>query len=155
MIGGPNPKHYMYRTVKKLTCFFIVLLLAAACKPAPDEKPSKRTVISGIDTSKKPGDDFFSYVNSIWWDTVKIPGTQSGVGSYSFLNYPQRIRMQAILDSISLGTHPAGSIEQKVGDFYAAGMDTAAINKRGYEPIKPVLTSIDAVTDIPSLLKLV
>jgi putative endopeptidase len=41
------------------------------------------------------------------------------------------------LIDISSGSHPAGSIEQKVGDFYAAGMDTAAINKRGDEPIKP------------------
>ncbi|HEY0109791.1 MAG TPA: M13 family metallopeptidase, partial [Fibrella sp.] len=68
---------------------------------------------------------------------------------------PQRIRLQAILDSLSASTNPAGSIEQKVGDFYASGMDTTAINKRGYEPIRPLLARIDAVTDVPSLLRLV
>jgi len=112
-------------------------------------------VITGIDSSKKPGDDFFTYVNGIWYDTTQIPASQTGVGSYSFLNFPQRKRLQSILDSISQSNNPAGSIEQKVGDFYASGMDTAAINKRGYEPIKPVLARIDAVTDIPSLLTLV
>ena len=116
---------------------------------------SKRVVITGIDASKKPGDDFFAYVNGIWYDTVRIPASQTGVGSYSFLNYPQRIRLQGILDSISARQHPPGSIEQKVGDFYAAGMDTAVINQRGYEPIKPLLTRIDALTDVASLLKLV
>src|SRR6187455_3196421 len=135
--------------MKKLFYFSLTLLLAGACKQAPD---TKRVVITGIDTTKKPGDDFFTYVNGIWYDSAQIPASQTGVGSYSFLNFPQRIRLQGILDSISATNNPAGSIEQKVGDFYASGMDTVAINKRSYEPIKPVLTRIDAVTDIPSLL---
>src|SRR6187549_174327 len=140
--------------MKKLLYISLTLLVAAACNQTSDEN-TKHIVVTGIDSSKKPGDDFFMYANSIWYDTAQIPASQTGVGSYSFLNYPQRIRLRAILDSLSTSNNPAGSIEQKVGDFYASGMDTAAINKRGYEPIKPVLTSIDAVTDIPSLLKLV
>ncbi|MBT1698155.1 M13 family metallopeptidase [Fulvivirgaceae bacterium PWU4] len=138
--------------MKKLVYLSLALLLAAACKQTPD---TKRVVITGIDHSKKPGDDFFTYVNGIWYDSATIPASQTGVGSYSFLNFPQRIRLQGILDSVSRSNNPAGSIEQKVGDFYASGMDTAAINKRGYEPIKPLLERIDALTDIPSLLKLV
>lgn len=144
----------MYTRIKTIVCASVALFLISACKQAKDSD-SKRTVISGIDHSRKPGDDFFSYVNSIWWDTVKIPGTQSGVGSYSFLNYPQRMRLQAILDSVSQSNSPQGSIEQKVGDFYASGMDTATINKRGYDPIKPILARIDAITDVPSLMKFV
>jgi putative endopeptidase len=138
--------------MKRLLFLSIVLLLAGACKQASD---TKRVVITGIDTSKKPGDDFFAYANSIWYDTAQIPASQTGVGSYSFLNYPQRIRLQKILDSLSAIRNPAGSIEQKVGDFYASGMDTVAINKRGYEPIKPLLERIDALTDVSSFLKLV
>ena len=138
--------------MKRLLYFSFALLFAGACTQTPD---TKHVIITGIDFSKKPGDDFFAYVNSIWYDTAKIPASQTGVGSYSFLNYPQRIRLQGILDSVSKSNNPAGSIEQKVGDFYASGMDTATINKRGFEPIKPLLARIDAVTDIPSLMKLV
>lgn len=145
----------MSRTSLKILVVSIVIATVASCKQKADEAKTNRTVITGIDTSKKPGDDFFSYVNSIWWDTVKIPGTQSGVGSYSFLNYPQRLRLQAILDSVSSGTHPAGSLEQKVGDFYASGMDTVTINNRGFEPIKPIFDKIDAITDVASLMKFV
>jgi putative endopeptidase len=140
--------------MKRLLSLFLALMLAGGCKQAADTD-TQRVVITGIDSSKKPGDDFFMYVNSIWYDTARIPASQSGVGSYSFLNFPQRIRMQGILDSIAGSNNPAGSIEQKVGDFYASGMDTAAIDKRGYEPIKPLLTAIDAVSDLPSFLKLV
>jgi len=141
-------------TMKRLLYFSLVLLLAGACKQGSDTD-TKRVVITGIDTSKKPGDDFFTYANGIWYDSAQIPASQTGVGSYSFLNFPQRIRLQAILDSISGSNNAAGSIEQKVGDFYASGMDTSAIDKRGYEPIKSMLARVDAITDLPSLMKLV
>ncbi|GAB4029399.1 M13 family metallopeptidase [Spirosoma jeollabukense] len=140
--------------MKRLFYLALALLVTGACQRV-SIPTTKRVVLTGIDVSKKPGDDFFTYANGIWNDTARIPASQTGVGSYSFMNYPQRIRLQAILDSISASQHPAGSIEQKVGDFYASGMDTATINKRGYEPIKPLLARIDAVMDAPSLLKLV
>jgi putative endopeptidase len=140
--------------MKKLILFLLILGAAGACQRVLTPSP-QRVVITGIDAAKKPGDDFFTYANGIWYDTARIPASQAGVGSYSFMNYPQRIRLQGILDSLSTTNNPPGSIEQKVADFYRAGMDTAAINKRGYEPIKPLLTRIDAVRDVPSLLKLV
>ncbi|PRY44253.1 putative endopeptidase [Spirosoma oryzae] len=140
--------------MKKLIYVSTALLLAGMHKPVFAQN-AKRVVITGIDTSKKPGDDFFKYANGIWSDTARIPASQTGVGSYSFMNYPQRLRMQGILDSIARGKYPAGSLEQKVGDFYASGLDMAAINKRGYDPIKPLLKRIDAVADVPALLKLV
>lgn len=138
--------------MKKLL-FLLLVVLVAACKPNTNQKA--HVVISGIDSTKRPGDNFFMYVNGIWYDTAQIPASQTGVGSYSFLNFPQRMKLRAILDSVSQSSNAAGSLEQKVGDFYASGMDTAAINKRGYEPIKPVLARIDAITDVASLLKFV
>jgi putative endopeptidase len=140
--------------MKKLLFLSLGLFLAASCTQAP-ETQTRRVVITGIDSSKKPGDDFFEFANGIWYDTAQIPSGQTGVGSYSFLNYPQRIRLQRILDSVSNANNLEGTIEQKVGDFYASGMDTAAINKRGFEPIKQLLADIDEVSDLPSLLKLV
>jgi putative endopeptidase len=144
---------------KNLVYVSLMLLLAVACQRASTPRATipttKRVVVTGIDASKKPGDDFFTYANGIWNDTAQIPESQAGVGAYSFMNYPQRIRLQAILDSVSAGKFPAGSIEQKVGDFYASGMDMNAIDKRGYEPIKPLLARIDAVTDVAALLTLV
>lgn len=140
--------------MKQFLFFVLTLLLAGACSRVtmPDKN---RVVLTGIDATKKPGDDFFAYANSIWSDTAQIPASQTGVGAYSFMNYPQRVRLQGILDSVSATSNPAGSIAQKVGDFYASGMDQAAINKRGYEPIKPLLARIDAMNDVASLLKLV
>src|SRR6185312_10387082 len=109
--------------------------------------------VPGLDTSVKPGDNFFRYVNGRWYDTATIAADQTGVGSYSFLNIPQRRLLRNILDSVSAAHNAPGSIDQKVGDFYASGMDTATIDKRGYEPISPILTQIDAIGDVPSVVK--
>lgn len=140
--------------MKKIAIALAVLCLLAACNNNTNTEKSF-VAIQGIDSSLKPGDNFFRYVNGKWYDTAQIPASQSGVGTYMFMNYPQRLRLQHILDSVAAATNTAGSIEQKVGDFYAAGMDIATINKRGYDPVKPILTAIDNITDVPSLLKFV
>jgi putative endopeptidase len=129
-------------------------LLGACNNP---DSPSKKSFVdvNGIDSSIKPGDNFFRYVNGRWYDTAKIADDQTGVGSYSFLNIPQKQLLQHILDSVSKTQNTPGSIDQKVGDFYASGMDTATINQRGYEPIQPILARIDAIGDVPSLIKFV
>lgn len=142
------------KNMKKVGYIFLALLLAAGCKQATSQD-KKRIVLTGVDASKKPGDDFFMYANGIWYDSAAIPASQSGVGSYSFMNYPQRIRLQGILDSVSVSNNAAKSIAQQIGDFYTSGMDTIAINKRGYDPIKPLLNRINALTDVSSLMKLV
>src|SRR5437879_1704623 len=134
---------------------FLVFILALSFAWDTDSPKKSFVDVSGIDPSIKPGDNFFRYVNGRWYDTVKIADDQAGVGSYSFLNIPQKELLQHILDSVSKTSHPVGSIDQKVGDFYASGMDTVTINRRGYEPILPTLQRIDAIGDLPSLLKFV
>ena len=142
--------------MKKLQVLFIVFLFFLSCKNNSEQTAEKTYAdIQGIDSSLKPGDNFFMYVNRKWYDTAQIPGTQAGVGAYMFMNYPQRMRLQRILDSVSKANNAARSIEQKVGDFYASGMDTITINKRGYDPVRPMLTRIDSINDVPSLMKFV
>nr|MBC7611588.1 M13 family metallopeptidase [Pseudopedobacter sp.] len=138
--------------MKNLTFLFIALLSLTTCKISAFQK---FTDIQGIDSTLKAGDNFFMYVDGKWYDTAQIPSTQAGVGTYMFMNYPQRIRLQNILDSVSKNNNAKGSIEQKVGDFYASGMDMTTINKRGYDPIKPLLARVENIRDIPSLMKFV
>ena len=128
---------------------FTVILALAACSK---HTLKNNAIITGIDSTLRPGDNFFRYANGKWYDSALIPSSQAGVGAYMFMNYPQRMRLQGILDSISQSKNPEGSIAQKVGDFYVSGMDTATIDKRGYAPIKPLLSKIETISDIPSLL---
>jgi putative endopeptidase len=135
---------------------YLCLTVVFLCIWNNADAQNKRYIdLAGLDQQIKPGDNFFRYVNGRWYDTVKIANDQSGVGSYSFLNIPQKRLLQNILDSVSKTTTKMGSIEQKVGDFYASGMDTIIIDKRGYQPVKTILTRINAISNIPSLLRFV
>ena len=137
--------------MNRFLLLFLVLIVSGACNKS--NSPKKSFVdLAGIDSSIKPGDNFFRYVNGPWYDTAKIADDQIGVGSYMFLNIPQKRLLQNILDSVSKSKNTTGSLEQKVGDFYASGLDTTTINQRGYEPIQPALKRIDAIADAPSLI---
>jgi len=109
----------------------------------------------GLDSSLKPGDNFFLYAVGKWYDSVKIPSTEMGVGSFFDLEKRTRDQLQTILQSVSDGKQAAGSIEQKVGDFYASGLDTATIDKRGYDPVKPYLARIDSIKTPADIMKYV
>lgn len=137
--------------------FLFGTLMTLACWACTQSEPPKKILVdvAGIDESTKPGDNFFRHVNGLWYDTARIAADQSGVGSYSFLNIPQKKLLQNILDNVSKMENSKGTIEQKVGDFYASGMDMETINERGYEPIKPLLERIDAIQNVPALMKLV
>lgn len=108
-----------------------------------------------IDSAIKPGDNFYQFVNGKWLDTVKIPGDKTSVGGFNQLADETREKLKGILEDAAKNPGNAGSIQQKVGDFFASGMDTVTIDKRGYEPIKPILAKIDAITDVPSMMKFV
>lgn len=135
------------RNLLLLPIFFVSFI---ACQTGTKEKPF--IAIDGIDSTIKPGDDFYNYVNLKWYDTAQIPPSQSGVGAYRFMNYQQRLKLQGILDSVSKSNNPAGSLEQKIGDFYASGMDTNTINQRGYEPLKAGLQRINGISSIADML---
>jgi putative endopeptidase len=134
--------------------YLCLVLFAGACNK-PDSTRKAFVDVGGINSSIKPGDNFFRYVNGQWYDTVRIAAEEVGVGSYMFLNIPQKKLLQNILDSLSKSKNTIGSIEQKVGDFYASGLDTATINQLGYDPLKPTLGRIEAIHDVPSLIKFV
>ncbi|MEP6749653.1 MAG: M13 family metallopeptidase [Bacteroidota bacterium] len=136
--------------MKKLLFFFCILFSLLGCKSIPGTMTT--TGIEGIDSSIKPGNNFFMYVNRRWNDSALIPPSQSGVGAYMFMNYPQRLRLQGILDSVSKASNTEGSVEQKLGDFYGSGMDTATVNARGYDPVKPIMARIDSITNLSSLM---
>ncbi|MEO9210309.1 MAG: M13 family metallopeptidase [Ginsengibacter sp.] len=138
--------------MKKLPFLFTGMFLLASCT---NEITKSFVEVKGIDSSLSPGDNFFMYANKIWMDSAQIPPSQAGVGAYMFMNYPQRLRLQGILDSVSKANNTPGSIAQKIGDFYASGMDTATINRLGYDPVKPILARIDGINNITSLLKFV
>lgn len=74
---------------------------------------------------------------------TRIPADQTGWGSFYTLYEENLSKLHGILEESLKTTHPKGSLEQKVSDYYRSGMDTLTIEKKGIEPIKGYLTVID------------
>ena len=100
----------------------------------------------GMDLSVKPGDDFNKFVNGQWEAKTEIPADRSSWGGFAVLRDLSDQRTLAIIEDAAKQNAPAGSIAQKVGDFYASFMNEAAIEARGMEPVKPMLAKIDTLT---------
>ena len=115
-------------------------------------KRQKFIETGNFDSSVKPGDNFYLFVNGKWIKNTPIPPTETRIGSFLDVYNVTKEHVKGILGEVSKGGEPAGSIEQKVGDFYASGMDSATIEKRGYDPIKPTLQEIDGITDIKGVV---
>ncbi|MEP6684430.1 MAG: M13 family metallopeptidase [Parafilimonas sp.] len=138
----------------KLLYVAVSLVAFSACTNT--DQTSKKFVETGyMDSAVKPGDNFFEFVNGKWLDTIHIPETESGIGAFNDLADRTRDHLHEILDSVSKGDQPAGSIGQKVGDFYASGMDSIAIENRGYDPVKPYLQKIDSINDAAGIMAFV
>src|ERR1700761_111694 len=141
------------------TWLAVLAVTVSACnnKSKDETAVTERTVFfdkSGMDTTVKPGENFFLYANGKWVKDTKIPGTETGWGLANILYNDNQKELHGILEDVSAKDNPAGSKEQKVGDLYKSGMDTVTIDKLGYEPVKPLLAKINAVKDYKDVVKL-
>jgi len=96
-----------------------------------------------LDPSVAPCQDFFQYANGAWLQRTPIPADQSTWGAFNALRDRNREVLKAILQTAERA--PAGSPERQVGDFYASGMDTEAIERAGSSPLVPVLARIQRI----------
>ncbi|RFZ95171.1 M13 family peptidase [Mucilaginibacter conchicola] len=115
--------------------------------------PKKFIDPANMDMSVKPGDDFFEYANGGWIKQNAIPAKETRWGSFNILRQENTDRLLALLTEVSKNTNqPKGSLKQRVGDLYASGMDSLAIEKKGYTPIQADLERIDKISDLNGII---
>jgi predicted metalloendopeptidase len=105
------------------------------------------------DPSVDPSVDFYRFANGGWLDANPIP---PGYGNWG-AGHEVTVRNQEILHALLLqaAEHPTAEIDRKLGDYFAAGMDTDAIEAAGLAPIQPYLDAIDATTTHDDVLGLI
>jgi putative endopeptidase len=106
---------------------------------------------AALDTFADPCDDFFQYACGGWVKSTEIPADKP-IAMRSFVEIDERNKeyLKGVLEqaAASPGDDPA---LKKVGTFYAACMNEAAIDKVGLEPIKPQLSAIGRIKDARGL----
>jgi len=137
-----------------IACLSLVSLAGwYSCRDNGASKPVTHFILTeNMDSSVRPGDNFYLFVNGRWLKKATIPPTESSVGAFLDVYNHTKENIKSILEETSRGNEAAGSIEQKVGDLYASGMDSETVEKLGYEPLKPYLSQIAACKDVQSLL---
>jgi predicted metalloendopeptidase len=132
---------------------FAVLGSRLTAAPAPLISAADR---SYMDLSAAPCQDFYAYANGAY-DKVPIPAEYSLYGVNQEINERNYAILKDILETSAGEGAPKGTVSQRVGDFYASGMDEAAIENAGLKPLQPLLDAVDAVRgpgDLPAVLGL-
>jgi putative endopeptidase len=133
--------------------FSVLACCVMACNNRHQEPETGKpdVLASSMDTSVRPGDDFFSYANGGWIKGNPIPANEAGWGIFQIIPLENLKRIRDINVELSKTAYPQGSAEQKIGDFWKAANDTESIEKKGIQPLKPYLDKIDAIHDVSTL----
>ncbi|MBL0202661.1 MAG: M13 family metallopeptidase [Chitinophagaceae bacterium] len=105
-----------------------------------------------MDLSVKPGDNFYLYANGAWIKKTPIPSSKTRWGSFDALAEESSQALKSLLEDASKDPGK-NELMKRVGDYYASAMDSAAIEKLGYKPIKPYLDGITALSSKAQVLK--
>ncbi|QNL49858.1 M13 family metallopeptidase [Olivibacter sp. SDN3] len=116
--------------------------------------PEKLIDPANMDTSYKPGDDFFHYANGVWLKNNPVPAKETRWGSFNQLRDFNAKAVKSILEEASAKENAeVGSADQRVGDFFRSAMDSTHIDELGSEPIKDDLTRVSSIEDIAGIVK--
>jgi putative endopeptidase len=116
----------------------------AAAPAAAELPPTAAFSIADLDTSKNACDDLSAFVNDKWLAAHPVPADRTTWGSFEMLDDRSEAASRNIAEAAAADRNASG-VAKLVGDFYATGMDEAAVNAAGLKPIQPILDRIDAI----------
>jgi putative endopeptidase len=139
--------------MRKLSRYLLLLFISVSffSFAPPGKKNPKFIDRANMNPAVKPGDNFYEYVNGMWLVKNPVPASKTRWGSFDLLREQSSQRIRTILEE-SVSKAGADRLNQMIGDFYLSGMDSAGLEKAGYNPIKGDLQRIEAITTIDGFL---
>jgi predicted metalloendopeptidase len=122
--------------------------------PAPTTAPPPAAPgidLASIDPKASPCQDFYAFACGGWIARNEIPADKSRWGSFGQLEERNAERLRIILEASAAKADPGDPLSRKVGDFYAACMDEAAIDRAGLADLRAAWKKVEAVKDPRSL----
>ncbi len=133
------------------TLFLSTAAVALAAQAAPPIRPILGVDPVHMDRKVLPCADFYAYANGAY-NQVEIPAAYSAYGVNQEIDDRNWAILKDILETSAEDLQaPKGSAAQRIGDFFASGMDEAAIEKAGLQPLQQLLQSIEGMADPAAL----
>ena len=104
--------------------------------------------LKNLDTSIKPGNDFYHYAAGGWLKSHPLDAEHAENGAFVDLQELNQKRIQGIILEYASKPQQKGSLGQKIGSLYNLMMDSVRLNREGWAPIKPTLDKIAAIKNI-------
>ena len=130
------------------------MMMIAAMPLGVEAQNNSGLVMSNLDKTVKPADDFYQFATGGWQKNNPLPAAYSRFGSFDQLGENNNKRVNSILSELQKKTYKKGTIEQKLSDFYKLALNVDARNKAGISPVKPMLDEIASAQTKEDLLKL-
>jgi putative endopeptidase len=148
------------KNILKISAFVSVVTIASCGGDSTKEEtfkaPNTGIDIKNIDSTAKPVDDFYQFVNGNWMKNNPVPESESRWGSFNELSDKNQAKLKTILEEAAADkAAPAGSNKQKIGDFYSVANDSVKLNADGIAPLKDEFTSIDNIKSTEDFIKAV
>ncbi|MCH2192713.1 M13 family metallopeptidase [Kordia sp.] len=146
-------------TLRLALCFTAGTLLFSCEGEKKDlkEKEVAQVKVPGInleymDTSVRPNDDFYTYVNGKWMEATEIPADRTSWGGFGVLRKDTDNDVLEILEKANKsGKYAAGTDQAKALLIYNSILDTVARNKDGIKPLQPALDAIASIQTIADM----
>ena len=129
--------------MKKKT--FLLGLLLCATGAFAQGNLSSGIDLKNLDTSVKPGDDFYHYAAGGWLKSHPLDAEHVQNGAFTDLYEQSQKRIQNIILDFASKPQKQGTLGQKIGSLYNLLMDSVRLNREGWRPIKPTLDKIAAI----------
>lgn len=129
--------------MKKKT--FLLGLLLCATGAFAQGNLSSGIDLKNLDTSVKPGDDFYHYAAGGWLKSHPLDAEHVQNGAFTDLYEQSQKRIQDIILGFASKPQKQGTLGQKIGSLYNLLMDSVRLNCEGWSPIKPTLDKIAAI----------
>lgn len=128
------------------------MLFACSPKEAHEEEKVQAINLDNMDSTIRPQDDFFGFVNGEWIANTEIPADQGRWGSFNELREFNNEAVLTVLEEAKDDEQFSATTDQgKAVSFYQIGMDSLLAEKRGMDPVKPIFEKIEKITDKASL----
>jgi len=125
---------------------------ASAQRPAQQPVLRSGIDLQYVDSSVRPQDDAYQYLNGKWLRTFQLPPDKGAVGSFTAIEDGTEEQLRSIVESLDQATPVDGDADaRKLADLYASFMNEEQLEALGLKPLQAEFAAIDAAKDMNAL----